>query len=710
MSERVKPPRRPWLPAALPAFFGSEPTATDPWAGLLDVIAKFDSLTTNLRIDALGAAAELEEVDTKFLQCTAGPTDRRSMSAEDLRSPMRVVLMGRTMAGKSSLLAALTGAHVNRIGDGGQRFSHDVFSAATTASDRIEIVDTPGVGAHGGTDDTQIALRAALEADLIVWVNSSDSIQEESAGALRLLGAVGKPIIVALNCRQSLEGVGRLNLLRFPDRVFGNRDGLVEEIKRHMAEVGVAPQDVVHVHALAATEALARGALDAELHQASRIETLVASLLREHALNSENRRAIRIVDGPRQTGEELATALRTGSINLLAHAERDLNQTADLHTRLARTVRLSGEAMRSDIQATVGRRRDWHLNLTDFGTSLQSEWEKELTSLQEDLKTALGLRLSGLTTDVDTTLADTESEWAAVSPDQFELRELSGFNAIWGNRLLRAGVGVGGSAAGVWGGAILGAKIGGVLGLETGPGAIVTAAVGAIVGGVVGISLGPIKNLSDRIVLGKDGVLRKRSSEVAEQVGPLLDLISLEYESRVSAQLDEIRNHLAAERVRSDDRSISLQRLARRWEQASETFRDLIGELDRETTAALLRLDGRERLARSVNRATRVPGVTVLAEFSDPAFWEAWLFPPDIGEPLAAGKTPAEGGEAVSALTYALGLVDAPATLGRANTESATIQIEAAVPDAITVTWAEALSAHTRKNIRIVSPGKATNT
>lgn len=682
----------------------------DPWAGLLDVIAKFDSLTTGLRIDALGATTELEEVDTTFLQRTADPAYGRSMSTDDLRSPMRVVLMGRTMAGKSSLLAALTGAHANRIGDGGQRFSRDVFSAATAVSDRIEIVDTPGVGAHGGTDDTQVALRAALEADLIVWVNSSDSIQEESAGALRLLGAVGKPIIVALNCRQSLEGVGRLNLLRFPDRVFGNRDGLLDEIKRHMSDAGVAPQDVVRVHALAATEASTRGAFDAELHQASRIDDLVASLLHEHAVNSENRRALRLVDGPRQAAEELFSALRTGSISLLAHAERDLSKTADLHTRLARTVRLSGEAMRSDIQAIVGRRRDWHLNITDFGKSLQPEWQKELTSLQEDLKTALGLRLSKLTTDVDTILADTESEWAAVSPDQFELRDLSGFNAIWGNRLLRAGVGVGGSAAGLWGGAILGAKIGGILGLETGPGAIVPAVVGAIVGGVVGISLRPIKNLSDRIVLGKDGVLRKRSSEVAEQVGPLLDQISLEYDSRVSAQLDEIQNQLVAARVRSDDRSMSIQRLARRWEQTSETLRALINELDRETASALLRLDGRERLARSVNRATRVPGVTVLAEFSNPSFWEAWLFPPDIGEPLAAGKAPAQGGEAVSALTYALGLIDAPATLRQANAESATIQIEAAVPDAITVTWAEALSAHTTKDIRFVSPGRATNT
>lgn len=44
--------------------------------------------------------------------------------------------------------------------------------------------------------------------------------------------------------------------MRFPDRVFGNKEGLVSEIRRHMAEAGVEPLEVVYVHALAAAEAL----------------------------------------------------------------------------------------------------------------------------------------------------------------------------------------------------------------------------------------------------------------------------------------------------------------------------------------------------------------------------------------------------------------------------------------------------------------------
>jgi hypothetical protein len=117
----------------------------------------------------------------------------------------------------------------------------------------------------------------------------------------------------------------------------------------------------------------------------------------------------------------------------------------------------------------------------------------------------------------------------------------------------------------------------------------------------------------------------------------------------------------------------------------------------------LLRIAGRERLARSLNRATRVPGVCILAEFEDAAFSEAWLYPPDVGERLAGGRAPDAGGEAAGALSYALGLVDAPAHLSRADAASATICVDDDLPVAITETWSYALTSHIGRSIRIES-------
>ena len=84
-------------------------------------------------------------------------------------------------------------------------------------------------------------------------------------------------------------------------------------------------------------------------------------------------------------------------------------------------------------------------------------------------------------------------------------------------------------------------------------------------------------------------------------------------------------------------------------------------------------------------------GVCILAEFEDAAFWESWLFPPDLGETLAGGKAPFPGGESASALSYALSLVDAPVRLVRADAASALLSIDADIPSTIAETWSGGL-------------------
>lgn len=693
------PPRHQWLPWALPIMFGDELPLSDPWQGLRDAIDGFTSQAIAIRDQVLHDAAAVEGVAAAPLHAMRQSwTTFETMEAAD--TPMRVVLMGRTMAGKSSLLSALSGSHFERIGDGRQRFSRDVLSATPTASNRIEIVDTPGVGAADGAEDVEVAFGAAKDADLILWVASSDSIQQETADALRLLGAVGKPIMIALNCKQSLGGVGKLQLLRFPENVYGDRDGLVDEIKHHLAAAGVEPLDVIYVHALAAIEAMATREVDTELHAASRLDDLANALIREEAAHSESRRAIRLVDAQREQVEGLGGLLSQAAASLRAGAEHGRRMGSDADARLVRIVRSAGEDMAADIDAAVRRRRDWHLHVTDFSSSLERAWQQEVSALQSELNRALDDRFSQLTADVESTVTDTEVEWATVSPDQFALRDLRGFGLVWGNRLARAGLGIGGTLAAGAAGLKLGALIGGAIGLTGGPLAAVTAAVGAGLGLGVGLALPHLKNLVDFVFLGEAGVLEKRRAQVAEKVGPILDDITHEYEKVIDDQLDQLRESLANIRAGTEERSRTLDGLADRWEDQAEALGALIQELDSATTSTLLRIAGRERLARSLRRATRVPGVCILAEFEDSAFWEAWLYPPDIAEKLAGGKVAEANGKSGSAITYALGLVDGPARLVRANSASATVSVHSDVASQIADTWADALTSHLDRQIQ----------
>lgn len=703
------PSRHQWLPSALPGRFGEEPEVPAPWPGLLDGVSEFAARAAEVRDNALRDTVSVDGVEFEFTPGSGDTQFPTRGGIEHVRTPMRVVLMGRTMAGKSSLLSALSGTHLDRIGDGRQRFSRDVFMAASSASDRIEIVDTPGVGARDGAEDFDKAFNAALDADLVLWVASSDSIQETTAIALRLLGAIGKPIIVVLNCRQSLEGVGRLNLLRFPEQVFGNREGLVDEIRRHMAAAAVEPLDVVYVHALAATKGITSGQLGASLHAASRIDDLVHALAREYDTHSDSRQALRIIDRQRIPVEEMAMALRSQSTTLQAHAERKRRITKDVHVRLDRVLRLAVEAMNFDIEAAVGRRRDWHLTTTDFGKALQLDWKAAVANLQEELHATLEEGLRGLATEMESMVAATDAEWNDVFHEKFALEDLPGFSAVWGNRLGRAGVGIGGALAGGAAGAALGAQIGGVVGLPTGPGVVVTIAIGTIVGTGVGLAVKPVKGLVDRVFQGRDAVLQRRRNEVARQVGPILDELTSEYGRAINERLDVLRTGLASDRARSEQNAVSLREVAGRLANHALRLQRLIAELDRVTTVSLLRIAGRERLARSVRRSTRVPGVCILAEFEDSAFWEAWFYLPDIGEKLVAGKSAPAGGEAASSLSYALGFIEAPVRLVKANSTAATLRIDENIPANITAAWADALTAHLGEHIQIETSWKATN-
>lgn len=707
MSIRTTPSRHEWLPSALPVFFGPEPEISDPWPSLIEVVAKFTKAFEMVRNKSMMDLAGLDNVDLGASQLSE--TSKQPADVAELDAPMRVVLMGRTMAGKSSLLSALTGAHHDRVGDGRQRFSRDVFGAPIRASDDIEVVDTPGVGAYDGVEDFEKAFAAAYEADLIIWVASNDSIQEETARALRLLSLIGKPIVVALNCRQTLGGVGKVNLLRFPERVFGNRDGLVDEIKRHMEASGVTPLSVVYLHALAATSALTGESFDPELHHASRIDHLVDVLLHEHKSHRQSRRVMRLIDSQRLPADETSLALAAGASTLAAMAERDRAMTTDIHIRLTRIVRSSQEAVFADIDNAVGRRRDWHLTVTDFGDSLPSAWESEIAALQIDLATSIEHHLSALAAALEEAVDDANAEWSSVPADQFRLGNLHGFDHVWGNRLLRAGIGVGGAIAGGWAGMQAGAAIGAVVGAVGGPAAIVTGIVGGVIGLGVGVALKPLKVSVDRLVLGRDGVLRKRREQLAAQLGSVLDDLSTTYSGAVMAHFDGLRVRLSEERSRAEEHSRALDRAADRWTRHGEDLQSLLRELDRETTAILLRVVGRERLARSVRRSTRLPGICILTEFEPTAFWEAWLFPPNVGERLLPGKPAMPGGAAASSLAYALGLLEAPVQLTRADSSSAFLHVDADVPTNICEAWADGLTQHIGAQISIEATGRVEN-
>ncbi|QDU54266.1 YcjF family protein [Aeoliella mucimassa] len=119
------------------------------------------------------------------------------MEAKREAERLEIVAFGAISSGKSSLLNALAGRDVFRTG---------VVGGTTTAqsniewpgSDRVVLVDTPGLAEVAGSERGQQAAEAAKNADLVLMVIDGP-IRDYEHELLEALASMGKRVVVCLN-------------------------------------------------------------------------------------------------------------------------------------------------------------------------------------------------------------------------------------------------------------------------------------------------------------------------------------------------------------------------------------------------------------------------------------------------------------------------------------------------------------------------------
>lgn len=143
-----------------------------------------------------------------------------------------VTVFGVTQAGKSTLMSILTKGHEDAIGKGGQRTTRDVRSYDWNG---LTIIDVPGIGAVQGQEDSQLADAAAVYADLILFLLSSDSPTDEEAEWLVHLKRKDKPILCIINFHESIADEMDLDIfLQNPGYYI--RSSKMEEVKKQFLE------------------------------------------------------------------------------------------------------------------------------------------------------------------------------------------------------------------------------------------------------------------------------------------------------------------------------------------------------------------------------------------------------------------------------------------------------------------------------------------
>lgn len=687
--------RHDWSPQARDQFFGPEPMARDPLPVHSEAVERCRSVLGAAHHESLRALSS-NEATTYLLEVVEGAAITETPTAG---RPMRVVLMGRTMAGKSTLLAALTGGSAERIGVGAQRTSRDVFAAPALDLQDVEIVDTPGVGAKDGAEDVALAMAEVPGADLVLWVASNDSFQEETAQALRAVAFRGKPVVVALNCRASLfDELDREDFLDDPTSVFDQHQGHFNTIRAHLSAAGVQPVAEVMLHAEAARQARADEQFGAALKSGSRVQHLLGTLENESRVHRTARRVLRATDEVRVQAQALSEVLADSEqqIRELASVGRGLR--TDQQRRAGRLVDACRQRMEDDAVRIVGQRHGWHQTITDFGPQVSEKWEEEQNSLITELGQTLTSHLDELSRAIADANSAAQQEWSAAAPAAIKIEGLRDFRGLWKRRAAGAVVGAGGAL----GAALLGAKVGALAGGAFG--GPIGAGIGVIVGGLGTVLVTSLRKKVQSLFKGKGRILEENRELLRVEIGNVLEELQRQTRIQIDTIIRQVRADLSSTAEQRAMAEMAVLDVADILAAQQEIISVATADLDHGTAVCLLQVDGRSRLASAVERVTRLAGVCIAVEVSDQSFAESWLFPPSSPEVMTFGRPPSPEVPGARATSYVLGLTEQVPKALSARPDRTSVTIEALVPEPVLAAWSATLSDHLGTRITIARP------
>ncbi len=405
--------------------------------------------------------------------------------------------VGRTKAGKSTVIATLTGRDQAAKGDGGQGFTR--YNRAYTYCG-IRLIDTPGIGAAGGQGesskqaeerDSQVARSIFPETDLVCFVIDSDSTTPCARELIQQLHHRGKAFIILLNVKAATQGGLDLCRQRL-DAKFAREgeqsiSGNIAAIRRDLSGVlGVQHAEavpIIPIHAISAFKAT-YSVQDPEEKEAwrdlSRVDVFLEQLDQLITDQAPMLRVRTLRDNPRRELERIATDLEGLAQSLQDQAktfgnteESALKQVAEIFGDLDRSLmgRLDELFKKLEAEATTFSNDNFRRN----GSEIERRWRKalerfDLNKKLEDeltwLKSEMAEKLNELQADI---LARLQFQAGAVN---MRHRLEFGFDIEFEESLrsnLRLGFKVAGLAIGV---------VGFVLGIAAWPVGLLAGAIG----------------------------------------------------------------------------------------------------------------------------------------------------------------------------------------------------------------------------------------
>lgn len=283
-----------------------------------------------------------------------------------------IVIYGRTMVGKSTLMETLTHGDGKSIGKGAQRTTLDVRSYYWNG---LKIIDVPGVCSFESEEDDKIAFEAAKSADLVLFLITDDAPQAGEAKALAQIRRLGKPVLGIINVKIAFDLNKRKLALRDLQRKLANTnrlDDICAQFKDFAIKFNQEWQNIpfVYTHLDAAFQSQPERGNDLEVYQTSNFTQVEQFILEKVCNDGKFLRVKTFIDSISVPMENIIAAIYTRAGNTL----KESGIWRDKQTQF--------DKWRSEfIEST--KRRILRLN-NDFKAILDNEIDKFVETHYED--------------------------------------------------------------------------------------------------------------------------------------------------------------------------------------------------------------------------------------------------------------------------------------------------------------------------------------
>lgn len=297
-----------------------------------------------------------------------------------------IVIYGRTMAGKSTLMEILTHGDGKSIGKGAQRTTLDVRDYYWNG---LRITDVPGVCSFGGAEDDKLALEAARSADLILFLLTDDAPQAGEAECLAQLRNLGKPVLGVVNVKMAFDLQRRSLALRNLQKRLADTNRLDAVCRQFKNFAGNYSQDwgdieFVYTHLNAAFQSQPGRGNDTEVFSASnfgRVEKFILDKVRSDGkfLRIKNFVDITAVPTCRIVAEMYAHAAKTLAESSIWYKKRE--ELYAWKEKFIEQTTKRAENLQEHVIAQVRNRMDPFVDTYYESDKVGELWEEEIKSL-----------------------------------------------------------------------------------------------------------------------------------------------------------------------------------------------------------------------------------------------------------------------------------------------------------------------------------------